>query len=291
MPELPDLVYIQKRLTSDLVGRRIDRVDVSQPVIVRSISGIPLDEGCTGRSVLTIDTHGPFLRFELSGGFLVIINLMLAGRLQLHAPGEKPIGHRCVTLALDNGALLHVCDDKLMAKLYFLRDDQTRQIPRYLTQGVGVLSPQFTAEKLRALAALHGRKQIRVMLTDQTVLSAIGNAYADEILFEACIHPKTFVARLSIAQLDLLHSSIRSVLRNAILEVERSAQPIQVKVRDHLKVRNRHGQPCPRCGTTIRREGVRGYDVFFCPACQPPTRSLFVDWNSLKKGRNDGSVV
>ena len=67
-------------------------------------------------------------------------------------------------------------------------------------------------------------------------------------------------------------------MRWGITEVEKAAQPIQVKVRDHMKVRNRKGEPCARCGTTIRREGVRGYDVFFCPVCQPATRKVFIDW-------------
>ncbi|MER3522752.1 MAG: hypothetical protein C4326_01450 [Ignavibacteria bacterium] len=59
--------------------------------------------------------------------------------------------------------------------------------------------------------------------------------------------------------------------------MEKTSEPIHVKVHSHMRVRNRHRQPCPRCGTTIRHEGVRGYDTFFCLQCQPSTRKLFLD--------------
>jgi formamidopyrimidine-DNA glycosylase len=118
------------------------------------------------------------------------------------------------------------------------------------------------------------------MINDHTVLSAIGNAYADEILFEARIHPKTFSARLSKEETDRLFVAIGSVMTWGTKKVEEAARPIHVKVREHLKVRNRRGEPCPRCGTTIRREGVRGHDTFFCPSCQPASRKLFIDWRT-----------
>ena len=77
-----------------------------------------------------------------------------------------------------------------------------------------------------------------------------------------------------------LYEAIGSVIRWGIEEVARAQQPIHVKVRDHMKVRNRKGSPCVRCGTTIRREGVRGYDVFFCPTCQASTRRSFIEWRT-----------
>ena len=141
-------------------------------------------------------------------------------------------------------------------------------IPGYLDQGVGILSPDFTRDRFDAI--IKGRRhQVRVFLMDQTALSAIGNAYADEILFAAGIHPKTSCASLSDEQRGRLYDSIRGVMTWAIHMVREAGQPIEVKMRDHVKVRNRKDEPCPVCGTKIRRAGVRGYDSFFCPHCQP----------------------
>jgi formamidopyrimidine-DNA glycosylase len=112
-------------------------------------------------------------------------------------------------------------------------------------------------------------------------LDSIGNAYADEILFAARIHPKTFVGTLTEAEWEELYRAIRDVMTEGQRKVAEAGQPIHVKVRDHMRIRNRKGLPCPRCGSIIRREGVRGYDVFFCPTCQPVRRRVFIDWTKL----------
>jgi formamidopyrimidine-DNA glycosylase len=113
------------------------------------------------------------------------------------------------------------------------------------------------------------------------VLSAIGNAYADEILFQAKIHPKTLMSDLDQEEKERLYGATIDVMRWGIEEVERAAQPIEMKVRDHVKVRNRKDTPCPVCGTTIRRASVLGYDSFFCPSCQKPKKKQFIDWEGV----------
>jgi formamidopyrimidine-DNA glycosylase len=121
---------------------------------------------------------------------------------------------------------------------------------------------------------------VRVFLMDQTALSAIGNAYADEILFAARLHPKTGCHQLSAVQGERLYRAVREVLAWGAAEVEAAGEPLEAKVRGHLKVRNRKGEPCPACGTPIRRAGVLGYDAFFCPRCQatPQIRRPGVPW-------------
>jgi formamidopyrimidine-DNA glycosylase len=279
MPELPDLLYINTYLSAHVRGRKITGVEIRQPVVVRN----PFPETCEdllrGSTVTATRVRGPFLVLSLSCGKEVILNLMLAGHLHHQRGAGKPPGWLCLSLKLDDLSLLHLADEQKMAKLYLAEPGATAHIPRFDTQGVDILAEEFTEEALTSLAARHRRKQVRVFLNDQTILSAIGNAYADEILFEARIHPKTLVASLE-DELPRLYAAIHAVIEGGIEEVRRAGQPIHVKVRDHMKVRNRKGTPCPRCGTTIRREGVRGYDVFFCPACQPSRRKSFIEWRN-----------
>lgn len=278
MPELPDLLYIQRYLTAHITGRSITTVTIKQPVVLRvAVQGDP-EQLLVGKTIEDVALHGPFIQFLLSGETELVLNLMLAGRLQHQKPEGKPEGYLCLSLGLDDNSHLNLCDDQLMAKVYLVRKGDHEKIPRFREQGANILSQDFSRELFSSLLKKHSRKQVRVFINDQTILSAIGNAYADEILFEARIHPKTFVARLTPEERTALYNSISSVLTWAATEVDRAGQLIQKKVRDHLRVRNRHGQPCPRCGTTIRREGVRGHDVFFCPSCQPPSRRLFIDW-------------
>jgi formamidopyrimidine-DNA glycosylase len=146
--------------------------------------------------------------------------------------------------------------------------------------GVDLLSPAFDRAAFLKLA--RGRRdQVRMFLMDKRALASIGNAYADEILFAARIHPKTFVRQLSDDDRERLFVAIGTVLRHAIDEIERRDEPIDIKVREFLSVRGRDGQPCPVCGTKIRAVRVGDGDACFCPVCQPTTRRLFVDWGRL----------
>ncbi len=279
MPELPDLLYIQKYLQRHVLGRTVTDVIVKRPIVVRNALDRPIEKVLCGSRIDSVHLAAPFLTLRLVPETDVVLNLMLAGRMQHQHPREKSEGHCCLTFLLDDETRLNICDEQQMAKVYIVRRTDHAIIPKLGQLGVDILSPDFTMEKFRELTKQHARKQVRVMINDHTALASIGNAYADEILFDAGIHPKTFVGKLSAEEVDRLYGSILSVMQWGIDEVEKAAQPIQVKVRDHMKVRNRKGEPCPRCGTTIRREGVRGYDVFFCPRCQPATRKHFIDWS------------
>jgi formamidopyrimidine-DNA glycosylase len=283
MPELPDLVYIRDRLAGAIVGRTVIDAVLKKVVVLRTIVDAPFEETVRGAAVSAITVRGPFLTIECGDRCDLVVNLMLAGRMQLQQRAEKPAGYLCLSLGFDDGRRLNICDEQTMAKVYLVRHGDDRSVPKLRTLGVDLLSPAFTRPLFHSLAAANSRKQVRVFINDHTVLSAIGNAYADEILFEARIHPKTIVSRLSSAQIDALYDAIGGVLAWGIARVREANAPIQEKIRTHMKVRNRHGKPCPRCGTTIRREGVRGYDVFFCPRCQPSTRKALVDWR--KTGR------
>jgi formamidopyrimidine-DNA glycosylase len=281
MPELPDLLYIRTYLRASLLGLKILDVRLKQPVVLRNmLEGDDL-HALVGRTFAAVEVHGPFLHLKLSGNISLVVNLMLAGRIQHQRPDEKPLGYACLSLLLEDGSTITFCDQQKMAKIYIAAEHRLSDIPAYDTQGVDVLSPELNPERFLDLARKNPRKQVRSFINDHRLLSSIGNAYADEILFEARIHPKTLVAKLTDDHLRTLYDAIRRVLTWATDEVNRAGQPIHVKVRDHLRVRNRRGKPCPRCGTTIRREGVRGYDVYFCPSCQPPTRKVFVDWRTV----------
>lgn len=286
MPELPDLVYIEKRLHPVVLDRIVRQVDVWEPIVLRVGAPGGFQKALSGKRITGLKRRGPFLVFAVPP-LEMIIHFMLAGRFRLE-PGRtgirgKPESERrlsrehCFSLWLDDGAALHYLDPRRMGKVYLVPAGETGGIPGFDSQGRDVLSDQLTLEAFSQ--ALEGRRQqVRVFLLDQSALSAIGNAYADEILFDARIHPKTACNGLTEEEIARLYGSVRAVLAWGILEVEKAALAIEVKVRDHLKVRNRGGQPCPVCGTTIRRVGVLGYDSFFCPKCQPSLRRQPVPW-------------
>ena len=112
---------------------------------------------------------------------------------------------------------------------------------------------------------------------DKRALASIGNAYADEILFAARLHPKTFCRKLVRPTAARFSRRSEGSCARAIDEIGRRNEPPEVKVRDFLKVRGRAGKPCRGAGPRIREVRVGDGDACFCPTCQPETRKLFVE--------------
>lgn len=278
MPELPDLLYLRDYLRQRVMHRTITAAELRQPVVLRNAVGDPLPHALASLTITGVDVRGPFLLLTVSATLELVVNLMLAGQIQHQRKPDRALGHICVSLRLDDGTRLNICDQQKMAKVYLVHAGDRSIIPGFGTLGPDILSPAFTLEELAQQIARHPRMQIRVLINDHSILNSIGNAYADEILFAARIHPKTLAGTLDAGDRERLYGAIRGVMSDGVRAVAEASQPIHVKVRDHMRVRNRKGSPCPRCGTTIRREGVRGFDVFFCPACQPARRQVFIDW-------------
>jgi formamidopyrimidine-DNA glycosylase len=291
MPELPDLLYIQARLKEALVGRHVVAERLREPIVMRFAVRGNLSL-LLGRRLDDVIRHAHFLVFRFEDLDLAV-NPMLAGRFRLTAPDEKEERDLvfALTFEVPQGATtetapmartdLRYRDEKNMGKAYLLaKGDWKAAAGMDQAGGVDVLSPEFTRERFVSLLKKR-RDQVRVLLLDKRALDSIGNAYADEILFEARLHPKTFCRSLSHDDAVRLHDAIVTVMREAVDQVARRGEPIDVKVRDFLKVRLR--DVCPRCGAKVRKAGVRGMDAYFCPHCQPATRSGLVDWTKTGK--------
>ncbi len=285
MPERPELDYVVPILARELSGRSITALRVDSPVVLRVALREPAAEVLPGAVIEGVIRRAHFVVFALRGSsgraLELVVAPMLAGRFSLDAPSARRSADLAFTLTLDDGRELRYRDDVQMGKAYVIEAGQRRNVPGLENVGVDVLdAKKFTRAAFRALAKVR-RDQAKVFLMDKSALDALGNAYADEALFEARIHPKTFVRSLSEAEVDRLHDGIVTVIAEASAEVARRAPPLDEKVRDFLKVRNRHGKPCPRCSSTIRKAGVHGHDAFFCPTCQPDERgSSIVDFRA-----------
>jgi formamidopyrimidine-DNA glycosylase len=272
MPELPDLVHIVAKLRDRLVGLHVAGERVSEPVVLRFLVRGNLSL-LLGRRLRAIDRRSHFLVFAFDGLDLAL-NPMLAGRLRLALPGEMDERALAFALTFADTELRYV-DEKRMGKAYLTASGDLSAIPGFHHSGLDILAPEFTRERLVSLLR-HRRDQLRAFLIDKRALDSLGNAYADEVLFEAGLHPKTLCRSLTHDDAVRLHSAIVKVMAEAVAEVARRDEPIDVKVRDFLKVRMK--ATCQRCAAKIRTVGVNGMDAYFCPTCQPATRPALVDW-------------
>jgi len=278
MPERPDLEYVVPILDQELRGRVITELRVQKPVVLRvAVPGTPR-ELLVGRKLKKVSRRAHFVLFGLSGPLEMVVSPMLAGRFALADAGTRAPADLALALALADGRELRYRDDVQMGKVYLIPRGAWDKVPGLAHIGIDVLGPDFSRDAFRALARKR-RDQVKLFLMDKSALDALGNAYADEVLWAARLHPKARVRALADDDLDRLHDAIVQVLTEARATIAERRPALDEKLRDFLKVRNRHGQPCPRCGDKIRRAGVLGHDAFFCPRCQvAPGRASIVDW-------------
>lgn len=269
MPELPDLQIIAEFLQREVSGAHVVAVEVLKPIVVRNLTGDDLATRLVGQRIESVSRRGKFLLLPLSSGDWLVINPMLAGRLRYHLSSDKITGKPFLILRLANGMSLRYSDAVTMGKVYLT--PALDAVPGFARQGPEALEAQLTPEVFAARLRRHPG-EIKGILTDQSFVAGIGNAYADEILFCARVYPFRKRPSLNAAAVRRIYECMHMVLEGAILILrERVGTDIHEEIRDFLQVHGRGGQPCPRCGTPISEIKARQRLTNFCRTCQPGT--------------------
>lgn len=270
MPELPELEVVREVLGRRVVGRRIERVSLAPKgasVVVRDLSGRGFAESLTGAAFTSVTRRGKFLLFTLDRSPLQLaVNPKLTGRFQLSPPGGRKAGPPWVTLHLaDPPEELRFIDSKRMGQIYLTRD--LMAVPTF--SEMGPEAPDVSLEEFRRrLRSFRG--EIKGVLVNARFLAGIGNAYADEILWQARLHPYRKRSSLSPEEADRLYAAMRGVLRESTEKVrEAMGEDIHLKPRDFFAVHMRAGHACPRCGTAISAVTANQRITNFCRTCQP----------------------
>ncbi|MBI2887060.1 MAG: Fpg/Nei family DNA glycosylase [Chloroflexi bacterium] len=269
MPELPDLEAIQEFLLRELVGSRVSSVEVLQPIPIRRPTPEEFVRQLTGNLLTSVSRRGKFLLLSMESGHVLALNPMLTGRLQYCDARERRRARTCFILAFQGGRQLRYFDAKLMGKVYLVEESRTREIPRWEEMGPEALAPQVTLEVFRQRLRRHPG-QIKNILVNDTFLTGIGNAYADEILFAAGVYPFRKRTSLSQEEAEALFRAMRQVLEEATTIVSsRMGDDIHVKIRDFLRVHGKGGQACPRCGGSVSQITANQRLTNYCHTCQP----------------------
>ena len=268
MPEAPELEVVKGFLTDRAVGASVESARVLKPSVLRSMAG-DFEDDIPGRGIEDVRRTGKFLTLVLSGDRLLVVNPMLTGGFQWSGPSDRVFKRTCFALTLSNGRELRYIDDRQMGRVYYVSPDQLGEIPQYADMGPDVLDEPLSLgefkERLRPF-----RGEIKGIITRGRVISGIGNAYVDEILWDAEIYPFRKKRDLSDDDLQRILDSSARVIREAVGQVrEAMGEDIHRKRRDFLKVHNRGGEPCPRCGTTISQITANQRITSYCRTCQP----------------------
>lgn len=267
MPEIPDLEAIRGFLNARLPGVRIERAEFLIPVVFR-VTKEDFVRTLEGNAFTQTERMGKFLLFGLKSGHQLVINAMLTGRFQYLPPEAKRRARTCLALALANGQELRYVDDRVMGKIYLVPAGELAQVPQFSEMGpdaLAVSQEEFT-QRIRRFTG-----QIKNIIVNLRFVAGIGNAYADEILFAARLHPYRKRTTLSDGDIARLFESMHKVFDWAIPIVqEQMREELNYEERrDFLKIHRRGGDQCPVCGTRISEITAGQRITSFCRTCQP----------------------
>jgi formamidopyrimidine-DNA glycosylase len=269
VPELPDIEVMKEYLNGHVAGQTIASVDHVGALVVRNLAGGSVETILSERTVAIAGRYGKFLILSLNGGLHVVVNFMLSGRLW-YAPPAPRLGTRTfLALSLSGGRQLRYVDQTQMGKVYLTTD--LSAVPTFSDQGPDALDSDLTLAVFRERLRRHPG-EIKGTLTNQAFIAGVGNAYADEILFEARLYPFLRRSELGNEGIERVFQAQQEVLRNAVAVLrQRVGDNIHEEIRDFLRVHGKAGQPCPRCGTAISQVSANQRITNFCRTCQPGT--------------------
>ncbi len=282
MPELPEVEALAAFLRERAVGRTVVRADVAAFTALKTVD--PPLSALGGLSVTGAGRHGKFLDIDIDGLHLVF-HLARGGWLQWREslsplppkPGKGPLAFRLHLAPEFDGApvagfdLTEAGTQKRLA--VYLVDDPAL-VPGVDRLGPDALDPALDVERLGEILRAN-RGQLKGVLTTQSVIAGIGNAYSDEILHTGHLSPFKNTGKLTDAELERLHEAMRSVLTDAVARsVGQKAATLKGEKRSGLQVHGRTGLPCPVCGDTVREVSFADKSFQYCPTCQTDGREL-----------------
>jgi formamidopyrimidine-DNA glycosylase len=267
VPELPDITVYVERLAARVVGEPLVKIRLGNPFILRTVKPSPKDlEGAVVRGVCRM---GKRIVFELEGQRFVVLHLMKAGRLHWKDPGAK-LGGRIGLAAFDfpKGALVFTeAGTKRRASLHLV--GSRTELAALDPLGLEVMTADLAAFSAALRRENHTLKRT---LTDPHVFSGIGNAYSDEIFWEARVSPVRLTQQMTDEQVQALYAATRSTLAlwtDRLRKETGDGFPEKVTAfLDAMAVHGRFGKPCPRCGSAVQRIVYAENETNYCARCQ-----------------------
>jgi formamidopyrimidine-DNA glycosylase len=281
MPELPEVEVVRRGLAAHVTGRTITAVRVHHPRAVRRHEAGPAD--LTARlldaQITGTGRRGKYMWLTLDDGSALVVHLGMSGQMLL---GEVPnANHLRIAALLDDGTALSFVDQRtfggwMLADLVTVDGTDVPMPVAHLARDP--LDPEFNRDGVvTVLRRKHS--EIKRQLLDQTVVSGIGNIYADEALWRARVNGARPASSLSRAKLAELLDAAAEVMTGALGQGGTSFDSLYVNVNGEsgyfdrsLDAYGREGEPCRRCGAVMRREKFMNRSSFYCPKCQPRPR-------------------
>jgi formamidopyrimidine-DNA glycosylase len=267
VPELPDIVVYIEALEKRIQGSVLERVRIASPFLLRT--AVPPLSSVEGKKIVELRRLGKRICFGLEGDLWLVLHLMIAGRLHWYDERAKAAkSRRLAVFEFSSGSLvLTEAGTQKRASIHVVQGESGLE---NLNPGGIEIFEATTEQFARAIRAKN--HTLKRALTDPRILSGIGNAYSDEILFEARLSPFTLTQKLTDTEVEQLFDAIKRTLTDWVERLRSASRdrfPEKVTAfRPDMATHGKYGEPCPRCGSKIQRIRYGSNETNYCPKCQ-----------------------
>lgn len=273
MPEMPEVETIRRTLAAKVEGRKIVRVDIGLPRLVKWPTAPEFQAILTDKNIIRLARRGKYLLFYLDNAMVLVVHLRMTGRLCYATTNTPKDKFTHIVFVLDNGENLLYADTRTLGTLYLLPESELWRIAGLATMGPEPLSEEFTLTYFTDMLTKRQAK-IKSVLLNQKLIGGLGNIYVDEALAIAGLNPERTASSLSAIEARHLYQAINQVIADGIahggttFRDYRNGEGQRGSHQKYLWVYGRANEPCQRCGALIARKEVAGRGTHYCPNCQ-----------------------
>lgn len=271
MPEIAEVETVRNTLKSMILNKKIVDVNIIYPKIIESDIK-DFKDILIGRKFIDIDRIGKWLMFDLNDYYL-LSHLRMEGKYFVKKSTDEIVKHEHIVISFEDGTDLRYHDTRKFGRMNLVKKSDIDKVEAIKKQGIEANSEKLTKEYL--YEKIHKKNiPIKSLLLDQTIISGLGNIYANEVMFDARINPSRLGKDISLNECDLIVKASKKIIDAAIkdggttIKSYTSSLGVTGRFQQHLMVHKREGEECKVCGTIIENIKIGGRSTYFCPKCQ-----------------------
>ena len=271
MPEIAEVETVRNTLKDMILNKKIVDVKIIYPKIIESDIN-NFKDILIGRKFIDIDRIGKWLMFDLNDYYL-LSHLRMEGKYFVKKSTDDIIKHEHIIISFEDGIDLRYHDTRKFGRMNLVKKSDIDKVEAIKKQGIEANSEKLTKEYL--YDKIHKKNiPIKGLLLDQTIISGLGNIYANEVMFDAKVRPSKLGKDISLEDCDLIVKASKKIIDAAIkdggttIKSYTSSLGVTGRFQQHLMVHKREGQECKICGTLIENIKIGGRSTYFCPKCQ-----------------------
>lgn len=271
MPEIAEVETVRRTLKKMILNKKIVDVNILYGKMIESDIK-DFKKILVGRSFVDIDRIGKWLMFDL-GDYYLLSHLRMEGKFFVKNHDEEIVKHEHIIISFSDGTELRYHDTRKFGRMNLVKKEDIKNVEAISKQGIEPTSDKLTKEYLKE--QFKGKTApIKNLLLDQTIISGLGNIYANEVLFASRINPERKGSSITLEECEKIAESSKEIIKKAIenggttIKSYTSSLGVTGRFQQFLQVHKKEGELCPICGNPIKRIKIGGRSTYFCEICQ-----------------------